>query len=470
MSTNLPKWSRKCGRRAAGASALTAVLLLAGCGDPVPGGGGVIGPSPPGGALAFGAPTVLASNIDGLGAPVAAVDTAGLAAVLWPQPDANAPARLVVNARVNSATANWAATDLVEALTIDDGPNDAIAALQAAAPASGITALWLRQRPSAGDAVRSVTRDANAWTPLAVPLPPAVAASELALAANLDGVQAAAWVQDAGGTPQVVLSVRRPAVGGWSPTPIFMQTPGAPAGRQPAVAVDPAGVVLVVWRQGEPAGRLFSRTYDPVSDRPGLVLEVNPPVTLNDMRNPRALALDLNSYLVTWEQADGSGFYSLQSKTGTAFAWPGTAADVDRRFESASGSLLLTGPSQSAQALWQQAGTLFVARFALGQWSEPAQIGATLTGSSSDLRAAIDGAGNAIAVWLQRPAGGAVADLYAASLPPGVAPLAAQLLENDAADAAAPALAMNSSGTAVVAWRQAQATQTSPSLVARRLR
>jgi hypothetical protein len=209
-----------------------------------------------------------------------------------------------------------------------------------------------------------------------------------------------------------------------------------------------------------------------VSDTLGLVLEVNPAVTLNDMRNPRALALGRNSYLVTWEQADGSGFHSLQSKTGNALAWLANPAEVDARTEGVSGSLLLAGPSQSALVLWQQAGTLFIARFgfASGLWSQPAQIGEALTGGSSDLRAAVDGVGNAIAVWLQRPVGGGAADLYAASLPAGVSPLAAQLLESDAAEAATPALAMNAGGTAVVAWRQVQATQTSPSLVARRLR
>lgn len=461
-------------RRALPHLALMTAALVAGCGGGGGGGGNVLPPpSPPPGAVNWGAPVTLATNAGGITAPAAAIDGAGLAAVLWSQTGivpAVGQAPLTsphVVARENTA-AGWAATQLIEAPVAGDAATDQVIDLQARGPAIGLSAVWLRA-PGAGsnDRVRAVRRQAaNDWDLVnVVSGPVGTPRSEVVIASNDSGVQAVAWVEPVAGVPQVQLRTRRIGVAGWTAPSLPVQSDAAIAGGQPALAVDANGLVMTVWRRGGANGELRARSYDAITNVMGdeRVISTNQ----LDQRHPRVVAIGPNQFVAAWEQLSGT-IYDLRSTRGTSAAWVANPPAVDARAESVGNAWLLAGPNAGALLLWQQADALFVSRSSAGSaWSQPSQVGANLAGVARDLRAGITATGNAILVWTQRGTNG-IPDLYYATVT-GTVPIAteATLLETEAGAAGSPALGVNANGQAVVAWLQSVAGQTQPNLVAR---
>jgi hypothetical protein len=379
-----------------------------------------------------------------------------------------------VAARENSAAGGWAETQVVESTTQSgDATTDQVVGLQALGPATGISAAWLRvPAGSAGDRVRSARRETpTAWSYSNIAAGvTGVTRSELAFAANDAGVQAVVWIEPVNNVPQVMLRVRRIGAGGfdWTPPGAVQVATSQPASN-PALAVDSAGRVIVVWRQivNASVGELRSRTYDVSSGTFSLELPVQP--NQPDMRNPRVIAIGPNQFIAVWEQAS-SNIYDLRGRAGNASNWIGMSSIViDTRVEEVSGARLLAGPNDTALVLWQQADSLYASRWAgaTGVWGLPAQVGAGLSGVARDLRAAGDATGRAIVAWSQAGTSG-VKDLYYALVSGGTPDVTqATLLEVAAGTASAPAVAMNASGAAVVTWLQAISGQTQPDVVAR---
>jgi hypothetical protein len=439
-------------------------MLLASCGGGGGSGGGVIAPPPPaGGPIAWGPLTTLSANPASPGAPTAAIDGSGLAVVMWGQ--TGVPLAPTSNpylaARTQAATGPWSALELVDNPQSGDGATDQLIDVQALAPATGVLGAWLRIT-AAGERIVASQRESGGWSAGNVAAVSAVQRRDLALAANDGGVQVAAWSENVGGVTQIVARIRVPGVGSWSPLPAVQLN--AIEGTQPAVAVDPNGRVLIVWRQGSGlSGQLFARIYE--SGAFGGVFQID--AAQSDMRAPRAIAYGPNQFLVVWEQANNSA-YDLRAKTGNASNWQNASQVIDARAESVLDARLLPGPNGTAFVAWRQAEALFASRWALGNWSQPIQVGAGLAGVSRDPRVAISG-DRAILVWVQQPASG-VPDLYYATVSGvGTAPVtsAAFALETEAGSAGSPTLAVNGAGAAVVSWLQAVPNQTQPRVVAR---
>jgi hypothetical protein len=271
-------------------------------------------------------------------------------------------------------------------------------------------------------------------------------------------------VEPVNGVPQVQLRTRRIGVADWSAPALPVQTdPGIESG-QPALAVDANGLVMIAWRRGGANGELRARSFDAITGISGSELTVNP--NQLDQRNPRVVAVAANQFVIAWEQLSG-GIYDLRATRGSNTSWLANPPAVDARAESVGNARLMAGPNASALVLWQQADTLFASRFSGANWSQPVQLGTGLSGVARDLRAGIDGNGNAIAVWTQTGSNG-VPDLYFATVT-GTAPVASTptLLESEAGSADSPALGVNAAGGAVVAWLQSVAGQAQPNVVAR---
>ncbi len=445
---------------------------MAGCGN---GTGQIIAPPAP---PTFGPAFTLAVDPPAVSAPAAAVDASGTAVVLWSETGIAAGAALpipYVVARENVSGVWAAARATVEPPAAGDATGDRIAGLQALAPATGIAAAWLRDMATASldDRVQSALRSAaDTWIldPVAAGVA-GVVRSELAFAANDAGVQALAWIEPVGGVPQVKLRVRRVGPGGfaWSEPAMPVQSNPLAAARSPALAIDAAGRVMIVWAQavGVAVPELRSRTFDATSGVFSLELPVhdNQP----EQRAPRVVAIGLNQFVAVWEQQSGITF-DLRARAGTSSNWEGVGSfTIDGRTEPVSGAKLLPGPLATALVAWQQGDRLFVSRLAVGVWSLPVEIGAGLVGVATDLRLAADRDGRALAVWIQRD--GSLADLYFAPVSAG-APVvgAAALLESAAGAVSEPALAMNASGATVVAWLQHVSGQAGPELIARIVR
>lgn len=450
---------------------LWAALLLAGCGGGGDGeGGGVLPPpSPPTGPVAWSAPVALATNVTGAGAPAVAVEAGGQAAVLWSQTglvlgSGQAPlAPPYLAARMNTAAGGWGALEFVDAAGGGDAVNDQITQLQALAPASGSAAAWLRAT-GAGNRPVSTRRQSSGWSPSNVAAPLGAARSDLALAANDAGVQVVAWSEPVDGVARIVAYQRQIGVGDWVPLPSVQVSPGV-AGTQPALAVDADGRVMFVWREGTAeSGQLRSRLYDPAV--PGFGTQLAVDAALTDMRAPRVVAYGANQFLAVWEQANNNQ-YDLRAKRGNASNWQQASQAIDTRAESVGGARLLAGSDATALVAWQQGDAIYASRWAgaTGTWTLPAQVAAAA--GVGNLCAGMTPAGNAILAWTQPGSGGA-ADLYYATVTGGTPTAsAATLLEVDAGAVSAPALAVNATGVAVVAWLRQVAGQAAPDLMAR---
>ncbi len=453
-------------------AALLAAALLASCGGSGGGGGGNVlpPPPPPGGAVNWGLAVTLATNAPGITAPAAAIDGAGLTAVLWSQTGivpAAGQAPLTsphVVARENTS-AGWASTRLVEAPVAGDAATDQVFSLQALAPTTGLAATWLRLT-STGERVGAARHVGGAWDRDDATTAANVARTDLAFASNNAGVRVVVWSQTINGVSQIVGRRWPNSVVGWIDLPQVQESSGI-AGTQPAVAIDDDGRVMIVWRQGTAvAGRLRSRVFTPTANAFGTELDVD--AGLTDMRAPQVIAHAPNKFLAVWEQLF-NGTYDLRSKAGNASNWDQFSDTLDTRAESVSNARLMTGPNNTALVAWQQADRVFASRWAeaTGNWSQPLGVGANLSGVARDLRAGINAAGNAILVWTQRGSSG-IPDLYYATVT-GTVPVATDptLLESETGSAGSPALGVNANGNAVVAWLQAVSGQTQPNLVAR---
>lgn len=475
MSTSSPKWSRKSARRAGGArdAALAAVAaaFVAGCS----GGGGDAGIGlPPGqGPIDWGAVQTLAANADTVTAPAATIDNRGLASVLWsqigmPLPGGGVGAVPLVGAADSGSGKTFGAAQAIEQ-SGSFSAGDRIDDLTARRAANN-TAVWRRRLASTGTQIGSAVREAVAWGTESVASRPAGALVEgLAYATNGAGTLVAVWTEvdiTAGSTRRVQLSFRTGTTG-WTPQVAISGT--TEEASEPAVAVDANGLAMVVWRQGQ-NGIIKSRSFDTASSSPlGIERQVFTLQT-GEGRSPHVVALGPNDFLVTWEQK-AAGTVDLGATAGTTAAWLNPPAFVDIGAGVVDQSRLAAGPDATAIAVWRQNGAVHFARYtaASGIWSVARQVNSGQTGTSREPRAAIDGNGNAIFVWLHTPAGGGFDDLFYATFTASNSAISGAFqLDTEATGAAAsPSLSVAANGAAVVAWLQDVGGQSNPNVVAR---
>ena len=456
-------------------AALMAAALVAGCGGGGDRGSGVT-PPPAAGQINWGPPAVLAAAAPNLRAPVAAVNGAGLVVVGWAQSGvaggALASNRYVV-LRENSAADAWAARVAVDPSAPTDEADELVDELAADARGGPVTLAWRRLAPGSSDrGVRAATRQAGAaWDLVALPRVPAPGfRSFVVLASGDNGMQALAWTEAAGSVSRIQLRVRRIGSGGfdWFAPTMPVQSDPSASGSQPALAVDPAsGRVMIAWRQDGPTGEVRARVFDPSSGSftPDFAVDPSQP----DTSVPSVVALGGGEFYATWLQ-NSNGALQLRGKRFTGSAWLATSQRIDNRDDWAARVSLVGGPTGTSWVAWEQGGLLFAARYnpATGNWTHPIPVGASLAGVPQALRAAVDGGGNAVLAWVQRDVGTAE-DLYYTTVG-STASVAGPpvLLETEAGPViGALALAVNTTGVAVIAWLQTPANQTQLALIAR---
>lgn len=474
MSTSSPKWSRKSARRASGARdgalAAVAAVLVAACS----GGGGDAGIGlPPGqGPINWGAVQTLATNANTATAPAATIDGNGLVSVLWsqigmPLPGGGTSAVPLVGAADSSSGTTFGAAQAIEQ-SGSFSAGDQISDLTARTGASN-TAVWRRRLASNATQIGSANREASGWGIEYYPSnrPVNALTLELAYAVNANSTRVAVWTEadvTNNGVRRVQLSART-ASAGW--TPVQWVSGIAQDASQPSVAIDSAGVAMIVWRQGNAPGILQARTYNTTSGQFGNELEVDPGQFTNDTRNPHVVALAPGSFLATWEQAGVGGAYDLRANTGSATAWQNVSATLELGAGTVDQSLVVAGPNATAYAAWRQNSTIFFGRYAAGTWSVARQVSGTV--ASHTPRIAVDGNGNAVFVWLQTPTGGGLDDLFYATFTASNSAISGAFqLDTEATGAAAsPSLSVAANGAAVVAWLQSVGQQSNPNVVAR---
>lgn len=463
--------------------ACVSALLLAACGGGAGGPPAPPDPNPPlTGAVPLGRAVSLAVN-QALGAgPVASFTAPATATVLWAQaglPIAPGSTRPVpdVGARESTSGDTWTSAELINgSLSGSDQSGDQIRSLAVAPGLAGFgaNAGWHRVRVGTGasDVIQSARREGAGWSSLPVAVAPAgVTIRDAVIASNGLQTEAAAWVETPSlGVAQVQVSVRAFGVG-WGPK-FAVQTNAFAAGSQPAVAIDPAGNVMVLWREGAAgAGIVWSRRLLAGAGW-GNAVAVDG-LLRPDGTAPQVVAIGTDRFMAAWLEADGGGAgRNLRAKPWSGAAWQGlNAAALEGNVATVSEPRLIALPGGSALAMWQQGDALHWNRYAgsIGQWLiSPLTVAGGTLGDGAP-RLAADDDGRVFAAWL-RASGTSPTDLLVATLAPnGTAfstPVSARLGPGAVSN---PTLAVSSAspGSVVLAWQQAVAGQAEPDLLAR---
>jgi hypothetical protein len=470
------------------ASGLAMAITLAACGGNGGWGQGSETPgvdAPVGGPLAFGPARALgvetATAANTVGPQVAAsIGLDGTMRVAWSQvglPLAAGGTRRTMDAGVRSysaESATWGAASSAGTVASDDRSNDQILDLTTVrgGTVDNAAASWLWRRVPA-DATQtsrltSVQVANGLLGALDLPAPAAGAQVEGLTAASNGtgtGTLAAAWTERTNGLGQVVVTVRR-AGGGWD-VRFGVQTDRGSDGRDPALAVDADGRVMVLWVEG-PAGT--SRIRSRLLSDGAWQLPTAPLPVAGDVAQPQAIALGGGRFVATWLQPmPGDAERSVRSATWTNGAWILDGNPLDSRQEPAGDLRLAAAPPGAAIAVWRQADQLWFKRFSTSTlvWAgTPTAIAGTLGNASANLRLAVSENGRAVAAWTRIDANGR-SDVVYAVLDNGAAAFSAPAsIRLGGLDASAPSIAA-AGNNALIAWRQRIADQANPEVMAR---
>ena len=177
----------------------------------------------------------------------------------------------------------------------------------------------------------------------------------------------------------------------------------------PDIAADPAGNAVAVWMEMDAGfrGHVFAARFDAAAGH------WSPPRRLSDGLSTSVLeqrvAMDgAGNALVLWSQTAPGVDWTIHSARYSAATATWSAPDV-RSTGSASGVRLAMNAAGDAVAIWSVFGTfapgpvpgVYATRYAAGSgtWTTPERLGPTVQTGLQGLDIAIDGAGNAVAVW-----------------------------------------------------------------------
>ncbi len=260
-----------------------------------------------------------------------------------------------------------------------------------------------------------------------------------AVAIAPDGRAIVVWEGGTPLAPLVVASVRPPG-GAWS-TPVTLST----AYGHPVVGVDSSGNALVAWAAF--AGPVYT-AHLPAGG------SWSPVQMLSGRGNGANLSVNSSGgAVITW-YAPTLGIQAVSGTVLGGFGAPSTFLPV---YGHTLHPRVALNDNGWASLVWADGFTNeAVTRAPGGTWSPSVQLSSTSAGTAST---AIDGAGNAIAVFaeLQQTASGTVSPLYASWRPAG-GTWSAPLPLTPANDSASGRVAADATGTFVVAYTDAATT------------
>lgn len=277
------------------------------------------------------------------------------------------------------------------------------------------------------------------------------------IALDPNGNALAVWVQDDGGRRDLWAN-RYTAGSGWG-TAERIETDNAGNAAGPQLAVDAAGNALVVWKQSDGTRtNIWANRYTLNGGWGSAeLLETD---NAGDANSPQ-LAVDANgNALAVWSQFDGT-YTNIWANRYTADAAWGTAELIETADEHANArTAIAMDGAGNAWAVWSQADTgtglyrIRANRYTPDNgWETPALIATDVGGHGSGADIAVDEQGNALAVWRQRTDGRH--DIWANRYTPNGGWGTAQRIENrDAGAASVPVLALDGSGRAMAVWSQ----------------
>jgi hypothetical protein len=410
------------------------LVVIAGCGGGGSGGGG--GGTPPVPPAIVTQPASLSVVA---GAPaVFAVTATGDAPLSYQWKRDGVPIAGAATAAYTiaaTASADDGASFIVEVSNPSGSSSSAAATLSVTVTATATAKSW-------GPAVMLSTGDVRGMA-----IGPQVA---IDTAGNAIGV----WQESLGAAIRTAVWARRYVAGtGWSAATTIDDSVGASA--LPQLAMAPGGVAVASFLHGTQNGstRMIANRFDGTAWAGGLRLDLLDGVIDSD----HCLAIAPNgAAALVFNQSDNvAGRRATAALSTAAGAWAAPEVIGDAGSQAPQVAIAANG---DAVMVWLVGDTgttssLWASRRSGPFWSAPVRVVASVKGMASP-RLRVDAAGNAIAVWVERPT--PRNEVHAARFTASTGSWSAPSMLNDAAaQAYEPELAMTNAGDAIVVWTEA---------------
>jgi hypothetical protein len=264
-------------------------------------------------------------------------------------------------------------------------------------------------------------------------------------------VAVAVWHRS-NGTNDIVQASYRPAGGAWQ-APQDLSAPGQ-NGDDPRVAVDAAGNAIALWIRSNGTNRIVQASFRPAAT--GIWQGAQDLSGLGQSAFGAELALNgAGNAIAVWERSNGTNIIVQASVRPVGGAWQ-PAEDLSAVGQHAGSPHIASGASGNAIAVWSRSnGTNDIVqasfRPAGGVW-QPAEDLSTPGQEADSPRVALDPAGNAMAVWDR--SNGTDDILQASYRPAGGAWQPADDLSAPGQNASFQRVALDGQGNAVAIWRR----------------
>jgi len=264
------------------------------------------------------------------------------------------------------------------------------------------------------------------------------------------------WAQS-DGTRDNIWANRYASAAEWEAATLI-ETDNAGGATNPQVAMDGSGNAFAVWQQSDGIRyNIWANRYTPSGGwGTGTLIETN---NAGDATNPQVAMDSSGNAIAVWSQSDGT-YYNIVANRYTPSGGWGTATLIETNNAGNAGSpQVAMDSSGNAVVLWAQSdGTrynIWANRYTpSGGWGTAVLI-ETDNGSVGNQQVAMDGSGNAFAVWQQSD--GTRYNIWANRYTPSGGWGTATLTEtNNAGDATNPQVAMDSSGNTIAVWQQSE--------------
>ena len=311
--------------------------------------------------------------------------------------------------------------------------------------------------------VTPAAQAARAWgTAVAIETDNAGNAESVQVAANASGQVVAVWQQSDGATINIYAN-RYSAAAGWG-TPQRIN-PGvvAETAQQPHVAIDDNGNAIAVWMQSNFAANstaddIWASRYTAQSGWGAPVLIENDPLGAGQ---PRVAMDGAGNAIAVFSQQAGGRLVIHASRFEPATGWaPPTAIETDASAEGVAPQIAMEANGR-ATVVWQafivpvETVTEYQVRSnrytAAAGWGSAARVATTANNATPHV--AIDGAGHAVAVWVAPD--GTWDSIWSSRTTAGGGWTPPVLIETDNTNSArTPHVAIDGSGNAIAVWAQ----------------
>ena len=437
--------------------ALVLVIAVSACG----GGGGGTGPGPgpgpgpnpdpdpiPAPKTWTGAQLIERNDVDSAADPQIALDADGNAIAVWSQSDG---ALYSIWASRFTPSTGWGTPTLIET----DNAGGAGAPKVAFDSSGNAVAVWEQHDGTHNNIYANRFTPSAGWgTSTLVENNSDGDAFGTQMAMNASGDAIAVWYQSEGTVFNIWASRFTPSTGWGTPTLVDDDTGTAVL---PQIAMDASGNAVAVWRQNVGTRtRIWANRFTPNTgwDTARLIegsgvgtFTADPQVAIDPGGNAMAV----------WRQIEGTSHDIWVNRFTPSTGW-GTATLVETGTGSAFEPQIAMDANGNSMAVWRQLGSaagngIWARHFTPSAGWGAATLIETETGTAFEPRVAMDAHGNAIAVW--RQSDGTLYSVWANRFTPSTGWGAAGLLDtSDTEDARSPQIALDGSGNAIAVWEQ----------------